>query len=491
MYAIMNYPKKVFHWIDGKEVRPATGKFFPKMNPATGEVLSFVAKGDKRDAEKALKSAEREFAVWSEMTVVKRAEILRDAVLQMRERKDELAEIVALESGKSKKSSLGEVDAAIECGFFFVGEGRRFFGIVLPTAVPNRRVKLIREPVGIGALITPFNNPAAGVAWKLFPALLCGNAVIVKSHEYTPYVAVWYAKIFKEAGVPAGVISVLQGTGLEVGAPLVADPRIEFVSVTGSAATGQKIIRATANRLAKVSVEAGGENPFVVCDGADLEKTATIAVSAAFVDAGQRCAAASRIIIFDTVYEKFKKFFLQKVNALKVGIADTDDYGAIISEKRMKEILNAIHGAQKRRGVLLAGGVRLAGEAHKKGFFIAPTVFERVSPKDEISKKELFGPVVALYRVKNLDDAIRLSNDSQYKLSGAIHTSSIHRAEEFIRRYRAGVVRVNGPTHGSEPHMPFGGMGLSGNGWREPGTNALEFYSDWKHVSVDYDPGKI
>jgi len=485
------YPKKVIHWIGDKEVRPASGKFFPKMNPADGDVLTLVAKGDKRDVVKALASAEKGLAAWSGVPVVKRAEILRDAVLRMRERKDELAEIVAVESGKSKKLALGEVDAAIECGFFFAGEGRRFFGEVLPTAVPNRSVKMVREPIGIGALITPFNNPVAGVAWKIFPALLCGNAVILKSHEYTPYVAVWYAKVFKEAGLPMGVISVLQGTGSEVGAPLVADSRIAFVSLTGSVATGEKILKATAGRLAKVSIEAGGKNPFVVCDDADLEKAASIAVSAAFVDAGQRCAAASRIIIFDKVYEKFKKLFLQKVTTLKVGIADTDDYGAIISEKRLKEIINTVRRAQKRRAIILTGGNRLTGEEYKKGYFMAPTVLERVSPKDEISQKELFGPVVALYRVKNLDEAIWLSNDSQYKLSGAIHTSSIHRAEEFVRRYHAGVVRVNGPTHGSEPHMPFGGMGLSGNGWREPGTLALDFYSEWKQVSVDYDKGRI
>ena len=484
----MNYPKKIFHWIDGKEVRPASGKFFPKINPATGDVLTLVAKGDKRDVERALKSAERAFEPWAQTPVVRRAEILRDAVLLMRERREEIAEILSKESGKSKKLSLGEVDAAIECGFFFAGEGRRFFGEVLPSSVPGRHVEMRRVPSGIGVLITPFNNPAAGVAWKLFPALLCGNAIILKSHEHTPFIAVWYAKVLKDVGVPSGVVSVLQGTGAEVGAPLVADPRVEFVSLTGSVTTGQKILKATAGRLAKVSIEAGGKNPFVVCDDADLEKAATVAVSAAFVDAGQRCAATSRIIVFDKVYEKFKKLFLSKVANLKVGTADSDDYGAIISEKRMREILRAIDGAKRRRGVILAGGHRLTGDAHKKGYFIAPTVFERVSPKDEISQKELFGPVVVLYRVKNLAEAIRLSNDSQYKLSGAIHTSSIHRAEEFVRRYRAGVVRVNGPTHGSEPHMPFGGMGLSGNGWREPGTLALEFYSEWKQVSVDFTP---
>lgn len=485
------YPKKILHWIEGKEVRPATGKFFPKINPATGEVLSAVAKGDKRDVERALKSAQRAFESWSETTVVRRAEILRSAALLMRERKDELAEIVSKELGKSLKLSLGEVDAAIECGFFFAGEGRRFFGHILPSRVPGRHVEMRRVPAGVGVLITPFNNPAAGVAWKLFPALLSGNVVLLKSHEHTPYVALWYAKIFKEAGIPSGVISVLQGTGVEVGAPLVADPRVEFVSLTGSAATGEKILKATAGRLAKVSIETGGKNPFVVCDDADIERAVSMAVGAAFVDAGQRCAAASRVIIFDKVYEKFKKTFLAKTNALTIGTSDTDDYGAIISEKRMREILRAIEGAKRRRGVLLAGGNRLTGDQHKKGYFIAPTVFERVSPKDEISQKELFGPVVVLYRVKNLREAISMSNNSQYKLSGAIHTSSIHRAEEFVRRYRAGVVRVNGPTHGSEPHMPFGGMGLSGNGWREPGTLALEFYSEWKQVSVDSSSEKV
>lgn len=487
----MTYPKKVLHWIEGREVRPRGGKFLPKTNPATAEVLTLVARGDKRDVERALKSAERAYGVWSDTPLLARAELLREALFLMRERKDELAAIVARESGKSKKLSLGEVDAAIECGLFFAGEGRRFFGETLPSSNPARRVELRRIPVGIGALITPFNNPAAGIAWKLFPALLCGNAVVIKSHELTPYVAIWYAKLLKDVGLPAGVLSVLQGTGQEVGAPLVSDPRITFVSLTGSTTTGQKILKATADRLAKVSIEAGGKNPFVVCDDADIEKAVRMAIGAAFVDAGQRCAAASRIIVFDRVYEKFKKAFLQKVSALKVGIDDGDDYGAIISEKRMREILRAVEGAKRRRALVLTGGGRITDDKRKKGYFLTPTVLERVSPKDPLSQDEIFGPVVVLYRVKNLDEAIRLANDSRFKLSGAIHTQSLHRAEEFVRRYHAGVVRVNGPTHGSEPHMPFGGMGMSGNGWREPGKQALEFYAEWKQVSVDHDTDKI
>lgn len=487
----MSYPKKIFHWIDSKEVKPASRKFFAKINPATGKEMAQVARGDRRDVEKALKSATRAYDAWSQMPIIKRAEILREAALKISERKDELAGIVAYETGKSKRDALAEVGSAVEIGFFFAGEGRRFYGEVQQSAVPNREVRMIRQSIGAGALITPFNNPAAGIACKVFPALLCGNSVIIKSHEYTPYVAIWYAKIFKEAGLPSGVLSVIQGTGQEVGAPLIADPRVAFVSFTGSVKTGQSILKATSSRLAKVLIEAGGKNPFVVCDDADLEKAATVAVQAAFVDAGQRCAAASRIIIFDKVYDKFKKLFLGKVSKLKVGVSDDDDFGAIISEKRLQEILKAVRDALERRVVLLAGGKRLTDETHRAGFFMAPTVLERASPKDEVSCNELFGPVVILYRAKNFEEAVRLANDSQFKLTGAIHTKSLDRAQEFVRRYQAGVARVNGPTHGSEPHMSFGGVGFSGNGWREPGTKALDFYSEWKQVSIDHDSANV
>ncbi|TSC96380.1 MAG: aldehyde dehydrogenase (NAD+) [Parcubacteria group bacterium Athens0714_26] len=488
------YPGKIFHWMNDSETESATKQYFQKYYPGNGDLLAEVTRGDKNDINQAIELAKEAYKKWSQTPVVKRSEIIREAVLLMREKKQELAEIVALECGKSKKHALGEVDAAIECGFFFAGEGRRYFGEVLTSAVPNRHVEIIRQSIGVGALITPFNNPAAGVAWKLFPALVCGNAVIIKSHEDTPYVAIWYAKIFKEAGLPAGVISVLQGLGDEVGAPLVSDERVKFVSFTGSVTTGQKILKATAERLAKVSIEAGGKNPFVVCDDADIEKAVSLAVQSAFVDAGQRCAAASRIIIFNEVYDDFKKKFLEKVYTLKAGTSDEDDYGAIINGKRTNQILEAVRKAVKNGAKNLVDADNenfIIDEKYHGGYFLNPVVLENVFVDDEISQNEIFGPVVNLYRVKNLEEAIRLANRSKFKLSSAIHTKNIDRAQEFIERYEGGVVRVNGPTHGSEPHMPFGGTGLSGNGWREPGTKALDFYSDWKQVSIDYDPEKI
>ena len=477
------YPQKIGHWISDKEVIPP-GKYFEKDNPADGKFIAKIARGERKDIRRAIHAAEAAQKSWAALPVIKRADFIREVVFKLLERKRELAEIVSLELGKSLKNSLAEIDAAVECGFFFAGEGRRFYGEVLPSANEYRRVELVRVPVGAGVIVTSFNNPATGIAWKAFPALLCGNATILKSHEYTPYTGIAMAKIFKEAGLPTGLFSVLQGFGPEVVLPLVSDPGIKFVSLTGSVSAAREIIRASAKNLTKVSIESGGKNPLIVCDDADLERAANAALASAFIDAGQRCAAASRIIVFEKVYEKFKKIFLAKVNNLKIGKGDTDDYGAIISKKRFDEILKDIENA-KISGKLLSGGNRIG----KKGYFIAPTVFEEINPRSKLSKKEIFGPVTFLYRARDLKGAVSIANNSDYKLAGSIHTSSLNRANEFIRNYEAGVVRVNGPTHGSEPHMPFGGVGLSGNGWREPGSKALEFYSEWKQISIDYDLG--
>jgi len=484
----MVYPKKVLHWSNDKEIQSSSGLFFPKYNPATGKILAEVTKGTKADIEQIISSAENAFDGWKNTPVIKRSDILRNAVVLIQERKDEIAQIVALESGKSQKAASGEIDAAIECGYFFAGEGRRYSGEILPSAQHNRSVQLIRQSIGTGALITPFNNPMAGIAWKAFPALLCGNTVVTKSHEDTPYTGVWFAQILKEAGLPKGVYSVAQGLGSEIGSALVEDSRIKFISFTGSLETGRYIAKTGGKDLKKVSIESGGKNPFVVCDDADLEKAVSLAVSSAFVDAGQRCAAASRIIAFSSIYDKFKEKFLEKVNKLKVGTENNDDFGAIINKKRLHQILSDVKGAVSRGATLLSGGYQLMS---RNGYFMAPTVLENVSPTDGISYKEIFGPVVILYGAKDLEEAIFLANNSTYKLTGAIHTKNINRAQEFINRYQAGVVRVNGPTFGSEPHMPFGGVGLSGNGWREPGAKALDFYSDWKQVSIDYDSSQV
>lgn len=488
----MKYPSQVIHWVGGKECLSLGGGFFSKFNPVDGKDVAKIVRGNMADVERAVQTAEMSFENWSNTPVAIRSKILKKAVQLLLEKQKEIAEIIAFESGKPQKHALGEVKAAAECGLFIASNCDKFQQEeLLASSVPGRLVKMVRQSIGPGALIVPFNNPIASIAWKTFPALLCGNTVVLKSHEDTPYTAVWFAKILKEAGLPAGVFNVIQGTGKDAGIPLVENSSIKFISFTGSVATASFIVQASANRLAKVSVEAGGKNPLVVCDDADIDNAVVAAVAGAFVDAGQRCAATSRIIIFDAVYEEFKKKLLKNVQVLKVGTGENDDFGAIINEKRLEQILKAVRGAISRGAILLLGGKRLNDNVHRNGYFMAPTILENVSPDDEISQTELFGPVVILYRVKNFTEVLQMANNSQFKLSGAIHTKSLRKAEEFIAGYRAGVVRVNGPTHGSEPHMPFGGLGLSGNGWREPGILSFDFYSEWKQVSIDHYPNLI
>ena len=352
----------------------------------------------------------------------------------------------------------------------------------MPSAVSGRQVQLVRQSLGVGVLITPFNNPLPGIAAKVFPALLCGNTVVVKSHDATPYLAVWFGQILAQAGLPTGVYNVVQGMGSELGQRLLTDPRVAFISFTGSVSTARAILKSAAQRLTKVMVEAGGKNPLVICDDADLDRAAAAAVASGFVDAGQRCASGSRVIVMAKVYDQFKKRFLQRVSKIKVGTADDCDFGAIISEQRLKTILATTAGAVQRGARLAAGGARL----RRAGFFMAPIVLENVKTTDPVFQEEIFGPVVLLHKVKSFSEAVRIANQSDFKLTGAVHTKSLARAQEFIRQYQAGVVRVNGPTHGSEPHTPFGGLGLSGNGWKETGRQALDFYSDLKQISIEY-----
>ncbi|NUM25128.1 MAG: aldehyde dehydrogenase [Candidatus Buchananbacteria bacterium] len=477
----MQYPKKILHWVNDTEIEGHSKDFFSKLNPANEQKLADVASGTQADVESAVESAVAAFDIWHSKPVVERANILQSAAKLLEEKKSELAEIISQECGKSLTDALGEINAAIECGRFIAEQTQSFAPEFIKSKNPGRTVFLTRNPVGVAALIVPFNNPAASLAWKIFPALFCGNTVVIKAHEDTPYVAVWFAKIFKEAGLPNGVISVVQGLGQEVGAALVADSRVDLISFTGSVQTGRLIIKNSADRLAKVSIEAGGKNPLVICDDADIDLAVATSIQSAFVDGGQRCAAASRIVIFESVYEQFKEKFLSAVKQLVVGVAPGANYGAIINERRLNQILGFVSRAREQGIKILAGGNRISGT----GFFMEPTVLEGARLEDEISCFEVFGPVVNLYQVKDLTEAIRVSNATPFGLSGAIHTKDPDRVQKFVAGYHSGVVRVNGPTHGSEPHMPFGGVKLSGNGWREPGLKAFDFYTDWRQVSID------
>jgi aldehyde dehydrogenase (NAD+) len=485
------YPETVLHWIDDADVAAPTGDSFEKRSPIDDRVVARVTRGSVADVARAVDAAAAAADGWARMPAPRRGEILGRAAALLRANERELAAIVQTETGKPWKNAAAEVVSSADLAVFMESEGSRFYGKTMTSPIPNRSVRTERAPIGVCAAIMPFNSPLAGVAWKAFPALVCGNAVVAKSHELTPYTAVAFGRLLREAGLPRGVYSVVQGLGPEVGAALVDDPRIGLVSFTGSVPTGKSIQQRVSTRavLAKVCLELGGKNPLIVCDDADLTLAAEHAVASAFIDAGQRCAAGSRIIVFDGVYEAFRDALLKRAAAVKVGSGPNDDCGPVISRDSLDRLLRAVDGAVARGARVLAGGGAVPSLA--PGYYMAPTILEDVPHDDAISQQELFGPITCLYRAGNFDAAIAMANATAYGLTGAIHTFNSNRIEQFIARYRAGLVSINGPTYGAGPHMPFGGVKNSGNGFREPGTEALDVYCEWKTVVVNHDPARV
>jgi alpha-ketoglutaric semialdehyde dehydrogenase len=488
---LTSIPTVIPNHVGGQETAAIDRGTFQKLDPATGRVICDVARSNAADVSSAVQTALAAQPSWAATTVVRRGDILRQLASLMRQQRAAIAELVARETGKSRKDALGETDAAIEMGFFVAGEGRRFYGQTTTSAVPNKTAMVVRQPLGVAGLIIAANTPIANVAWKAFPALLCGNAAILKAAEDTPLSAWAFATLAREAGVPDGVYSTLHGFGEEAGAPLVEHPDVAIVSFTGSCEVGRWIAETAGRRLAKTCLELGGKNPLIVCDDADLQNAVNWTLGSAFSNAGQRCAAGSRIIVFDTVYDTFKRMLVEATMKLHVGTDDNDDFGPVINEGQMQGMLAAIERARAAGAVVLTGGSRLSGEKYAGGYFVAPTLIEHVGRNDEISRTELFGPITCLYRVRDFEEAVALANDSPFGLTASIHTQSLNRAMAFIGRIQSGVAVVNGGTYGSEPHMPFGGLRQSGNGWREAGTQALDVYSDVKTVYINHNPDRV
>jgi aldehyde dehydrogenase (NAD+) len=484
-------PQIITNWIDGRESEASDGERFTKHSPATAKEICRVTRSRSSDVTRAIESAANAFAAWSAQTPVARGEILMAVTRAMRRHREYLAAVVAAETGMSFKSALTETGGAIALGEFMAGEGRRLYGRTTTSAAPDKFAMTVREPLGVAGLIVAANTPIANVAWKVFPALVCGNTSVLKAAEDAPATAWLFGKIARDSGLAPGVLNIVQGLGEEAGAPVVADPRVAVVSFTGSTAVGREIARVAGSRLARVSLELGGKNPLVVCDDADLETAARWALLSAFSNAGQRCAAGSRLIIFDSVYDRFRKLMTERTLRLKAGTGDDDDFGPVINAGQLSNLLASVERAKQEGATVLTGGHRLTDREHTPGCYMAATLIENVHPDADISVKELFGPVACLYRVKNLGEALDLANRSPYGLTACIHTRSVHRALEFTRRVQAGVAVVNAGTYGSEPHMPFGGVKQSGNGTREPGTEALDVYSNLKTIYMTMDPNLI
>jgi alpha-ketoglutaric semialdehyde dehydrogenase len=465
-------PQQVPNLIEGRAAPPEGGGWFEKRRPADGALLCSAARSGEADVTAAVAAAGRARREWAARTPIDRGELVREIALALRARREEAAETVAAETGKSLELALGETDAAVEMGFFVAGEGRRLYGRTTTSAMPNRTVMAMRRPVGVAALIVSFNTPLPNYAWKAFPAVLCGNTAVLKPSEHTPASAAFFGELCQEF-LPPGVLNVVHGLGAEAGPPLVESPEVDLVSFTGSAETGRWIQERAGRRLAKVCLELGGKNALVICDDADLDRAVEWSLASAFSNAGQRCAAASRLIVFDSVYDEMRARLVEGARGYETG--------PVISEESLERILGALQGAR-----VSAGGERL----DRPGWWLAPTVLEDVAPDAELSRTELFGPVTILYRVRDLAEATALVNDSPYGLTSAIHTASLHRAMRFAEEVEAGVVVVNGGTHGSEPHMGFGGVKQSGTGWREAGVETLDVYTDWKYVNLITDPAQ-
>ncbi|MCB2226158.1 MAG: aldehyde dehydrogenase family protein [Desulfarculaceae bacterium] len=481
-------PGEVLNWIGGKETPAADGRLLDKLSPHNGRRLCRIARSGWPEVEAAVAVARAAQPAWAATPPVQRGHILHQVCNLMEARAEEIARIVALETGKSLAEARGETGGAIALGRFYAGEGQRLYGRTTTSGTANKYAMTLRMPCGVAGLIIAANTPIANVAWKVFPALICGNGVVLKCAEDTPATGWIVAKLAEEAGLPPGVLNVIQGLGIEAGAPLAEQAEIDVLSFTGSSKVGRQLAEAAGRRLLKVSMELGGKNPLVVCDDADLEHAVKWASLSAFSNAGQRCAAASRFIVFESVYDKFRDMLVAKAESLKLGPEDGDDLGPVINQRQMENMLGAVEQAVHGGAKLLCGGRRSGAAYLTDGYYVLPTLLENVGPDDPISTTELFGPIACMYPVPDFPAALELANRSPYGLTACIHTTSFDRAMEFTHKVRAGVAVVNMGTYGSEPHMPFGGVGVSGNGTREPGTEALDIYSELKDVYLGVNP---
>lgn len=477
------------NYIAGEWVEPSTGEYFENRNPANwDEVIGLFPRSDLRDVEKAILAAKEAYKKWRLVPAPRRAEVVFKLGNLIKELKEELARDMTREMGKILIETKGDVQEAIDMAFFIAGEGRRLYGHTTPSEMMNKFQMSIRIPVGLVAMITPWNFPMAIPSWKLIPALVCGNTVIFKPATDTPLSAYNLVRLCEEAGMPKGVVNLVTGSGSAVGMPLAKHPDIKIVSFTGSSEIGAKINEMCASSFKKVSLEMGGKNAMVVMDDANLEMAVEGALWGAFGTTGQRCTATSRIIVHRDIMKEFVSRLVERARALKVGdglLPDTQ-MGPCINKSQLETVQYYVEVGKKEGAKLICGGSRLTGGDYAKGWFHEPTIFVDVSPRMRIAQEEIFGPVVSIIEAKDIDDAIEIVNDSAYGLSSSIYTQNVNHAFKAIRDIYTGITYVNAPTIGAEVHLPFGGTNATGNGHREGGIQVLDMYSEWKSVYIDF-----
>ncbi len=486
---------KTYHnYIGGEWVKSSSGEWFDNVNPAdTSDIVGRFPKSNADDVNAAVNAAKNAATKWRRTPAPKRAELLFSLGEILRENKDQFTRDMTREMGKVLKEAGGDVQEAIDCTYYTAGEGRRLHGFTTPAEMPNKFAMCVRQPVGICGLITPFNFPMAIPSWKLIPALVCGNTVVIKSGEDVPLSALNLVKACEKAGIPKGVVNLINGHGADVGSALVGHPDVRLISFTGSTNTGRIIAEQCARDNKIVSLEMGGKNAIIVMDDADIDNAVEGSLWGAFGTSGQRCTASSRLVVHKKIYKKFVAKLVERAQKLRVGngLDAKTEVGPVIHEDAMQKILSYVSiGKNVDKATLACGGNRLTRGEYGKGRFIEPTVFSDVAPNHRIAQEEIFGPVTSVIPFSTLDEAIDIVNGVKYGLSSAIYTQDVNQSFYAMQELYTGICYVNSATIGAEVHLPFGGTKGTGNGHREAGTQVLDIFSEWKSLYIDYS-GKL
>jgi alpha-ketoglutaric semialdehyde dehydrogenase len=476
------------NFINGHWVESRSGRTIERRNPANWQdVTSLAPLSTRQEVREAIAAARAAFPAWRDTPAPVRGKLLARAALLMEAHKEPLARMLCREEGKTVKESSIEVQRAIHILEFIAGEGRRIGGETIPTELQKNLAYTIKQPLGVVGAITPWNFPVAIPVWKVAPALVAGNTVVLKPAELTPECAARVVDIFREAGLPPGVLNMVLGAGEEVGDELLQDREVRAISFTGSNEVGGHVYALAARQMKKCQCEMGGKNPVVVLSDADLGRATESVVLGAFGSSGQRCTATSRVVVEEAIADEFVTRLLERVKKLRVGNGlDPDvDVGPLVDEQQMKTVLGYLE-IGKRQARLLVGGERMVGQEYENGYFIAPTVFDHVAWDSVIAQEEIFGPVLSVIRVANFEEALRVANSVKYGLSSSLYTNDARRIFEFIDRIETGITHVNAPTVASEAQIPFGGVKATGVGLREMGRVAIDFYTELKAVYIDY-----
>lgn len=436
----------------------------------------------REEARRAIQAAHDAFHGWRDTPAPKRGELLFKAMRLLEKRKEEVAQALHLEEGKLLPEALGEVQKSLNLLEFMAGEGRRICGQTVPSEMANTFCYTLKQPLGVVGLITPWNFPVAIPIWKMAPALIAGNTVVLKPASNTPWTAALITEIFAEAGFPAGVVNMVLGPGSSVGDEIVNNPLVRALSFTGSNQVGQDLYRQGAARGVKVQCEMGGKNPIVILEDADLDLAVEATIQGAFGSTGQRCTATSRAIVIDSVADEFVAKLVERSKSVQCGV----QMGPVVDSTQLGEVLAAIEQAKKDGARCLLGGKRGEEGELKKGFYVEPTIFDHVQPKSQLALEEVFGPVLAVLRVRDLDEALEVANSVRYGLSSSIYSRDSNRIFRFIDQIETGITHVNSPTMGGEAQLPFGGVKDTGVGAREQGSVAIDFFTELKTVYIDY-----